>query len=109
MMVLSLIFSLCLVTAYHFGYVSMFILAVYAATSFVSFILYGVDKLAAINSKSRVPEAYLHLFALLGGWPGALMAQSLFKHKRRKVPFQITFWIVSLINAGMLAVWLRMQ
>ncbi len=109
MMVLPLSFSLFLVAAYHFGYLSMFILIAYVATSFVSFILYGVDKLSAINSKSRVPEAYLHLFALFGGWPGALMAQSLFNHKRRKVPFQIIFWIVSLINAGMLAVWLRMQ
>ena len=42
----------------------------------------------------------LGLIALLGGWPGALCAQSLLRHKNRKVSFQQVFWICVVANAA---------
>jgi uncharacterized membrane protein YsdA (DUF1294 family) len=52
----------------------------------------------------RTQESKLHLVALLGGWPGALLAQDLFRHKSRKAQFQVVFWITFFANCGAL-VW----
>jgi len=70
-------------------------------SSFV-FILYGVDKWAAKREAQRTPENTLQFCALLGGWPGALLAQQVFRHKSRKRSFQIVFWFTVLLNCGVL-------
>lgn len=70
-----------------------------AVTSAVSFALYGLDKAAAVRGARRVPEATLHLLALLGGWPGALAGQLAFRHKTRKQPFRTVFWLTAAGNA----------
>jgi uncharacterized membrane protein YsdA (DUF1294 family) len=44
---------------------------------------------------------------LLGGWPGALLAQDLFRHKTSKTVFQAMFWCTVLLNCGGLAWWLH--
>ncbi|CAH0396050.1 unnamed protein product [Bemisia tabaci] len=67
-------------------------LAIYGTASLISIVLYGYDKLVAGSNMGRIPEIWLHGLALAGGWPGALLAQHLFRHKIRKVPFQIVFW-----------------
>ena len=46
----------------------------------------------------RTPEVRLHLFELLGGWPGALVAQQVFRHKTRKLSFQLVFWGIVLLH-----------
>lgn len=58
----------------------------------LSYLMYGFDKLAAGRGARRLPESTLHLADLLGGWPGALIAQQQFRHKTRKQPFQAVFW-----------------
>lgn len=73
-------------------------LVFYAALSLLAFLCYGIDKLAARRGGSRIPERRLHLLALLGGWPGALLAQRLFRHKSRKRAFQRMFWGTVLLN-----------
>lgn len=98
----ALAFALMLTAGNLLGYVSMAILIGYGVMSAVAFILYGVDKYAAIKGGQRIPENRLHLCSLLGGWPGALLAQSLFRHKTRKQSFQVQFWLVSLLNGGLL-------
>ncbi|NIK00957.1 DUF1294 domain-containing protein [Xanthomonas cannabis] len=75
----------------------------YAVTSIAALIAYRLDKTAATRSQRRTPEATLHAIALLGGWPGALLAQSLFRHKTVKTSFQIAFWVSALANAAALA------
>lgn len=67
------------------------------ALSAVTFVCYAHDKRSAIQSKRRVRERTLHGLAALGGWPGALLAQPLLKHKTVKRPFQrMTVLIVTL-------------
>ncbi|KAH8891230.1 DUF1294-domain-containing protein [Thozetella sp. PMI_491] len=63
-----------------------------------SFLLYGYDKYQARKSHWRVREVLLHLLDLLGGWPGGLLAQRLFRHKTRKTSFQIIFWGTVLVH-----------
>ncbi|SJM91388.1 Cold-shock protein (fragment) [Crenothrix polyspora] len=50
----------------------------------------------------RIPEKSLHTLELLGGWPGALLAQRTLRHKNRKPSYQVVFWlIVGLHVAGL--------
>lgn len=77
----------------------------YALMSATSFLLYGLDKRASTRGGWRTSEARLHLVALLGGWPGALLAQRVFRHKTRKTSFQVMFYVAVVINLGLLA-WL---
>lgn len=81
-------------------------LAIYALASIFSFWLYWADKQNALNERRRVPEKRLHLAELLGGWPGALVAQQLFRHKTRKASFQIVFWAIVLAHQTLWADWL---
>ena len=39
----------------------------------------------------------------VGGWPGALVAQQLFRHKTRKRSFRRAFWITVVVNVLVLA------
>ncbi|MBY6203533.1 cold shock and DUF1294 domain-containing protein [Halomonas denitrificans] len=72
--------------------------------SVVTFIAYGLDKSASRRGSWRTSEATLHLLALVGGWPGALMAQRLLRHKTRKAEFQAVFWTTVVLNMVLLVV-----
>ncbi len=82
------------------------ILTVYAVASVLTFFVYGLDKRAAMRGRWRTPEATLHLLELLGGFPGALLAQRVFRHKRAKVRYLVVFWLIVLLHAGAWAGWL---
>lgn len=75
------------------------VLLIYGFASFVTFCLYAHDKRAAICNQWRVPEKTLHLASLLCGWPGALVAQQVLRHKNRKTSFQVVFWMTVAVNA----------
>jgi len=77
-------------------------LLVYLAASSITFIAYAWDKSAAKNGRWRTQESTLHLLSLAGGWPGALVAQKVLRHKSRKQSFQFTFWVTVVINCGTL-------
>ena len=79
------------------------VVLVYAILSGIAMVLYAFDKSAATHGRQRTPESTLHAVALFGGWPGALLAQALFRHKSRKAEFQLLFWITVAVNCGALA------
>lgn len=58
------------------------------------------DKAAASENDRRIPEILLHGLELLGGWPGSLFSQLVFRHKIKKAAYQIAFWLIVLINAA---------
>lgn len=72
----------------------------YFTASFVTFFVYCSDKESAEAGDRRVAENTLHFLDLLGGWPGALLAQQYFRHKTAKLGFQIIFWLVALAHVG---------
>ena len=78
------------------------ILAAYLAMSLAAFFAYWIDKSAAVKGRWRTPENTLHIFGLIGGWPGALMAQQILRHKSKKQSFQMVFWITVTVNCGFL-------
>jgi uncharacterized membrane protein YsdA (DUF1294 family)/cold shock CspA family protein len=57
---------------------------------------YALDKRQARKKEWRLPEAWLHLLELLGGWPGAFLAQRRLRHKCSKVSYQVVFWLIVL-------------
>ncbi|WP_374328783.1 DUF1294 domain-containing protein [Azonexus sp.] len=103
------IFAACflvfVVIAVVAGRLPIAVLALYLIASLVAFFAYAFDKSAALRNQWRTKEDTLHLFALLGGWPGALAAQRLLRHKSAKASFQATFWVTVVLNCGALG-WL---
>lgn len=77
----------------------------YIGASLIAFMAYALDKSAARSGQWRTQESTLHLLALIGGWPGALVAQNQLRHKSRKTAFLVIFWATVLLNCGALA-WL---
>ena len=80
----------------------------YLGMSIVAFAAYGIDKLRAVSGAWRTPEATLHTIGLLGGWPGAVPAQLLFRHKTAKTSFQTAFWLIAGAHIG-LWIWLPLS
>ncbi|POZ52453.1 DUF1294 domain-containing protein [Methylovulum psychrotolerans] len=74
----------------------------YLGASPVAFVMYWLDKSAARRGRWRTQESSLLLCGLVGGWPGAFVAQRLFRHKSAKLPFQLCFWATVLVNIGAL-------
>jgi uncharacterized membrane protein YsdA (DUF1294 family) len=66
--------------------------AAWFAISVATYATYGRDKRRAEAGGARTPESTLHLLSLLGGWPGALLAQARHRHKTGKPGFQLVFW-----------------
>lgn len=106
---LALIFMILLTTLHLVGRLSIFILMTYVVMSIVTFMVYGVDKYTAARRRSRTPERTLHLLALLGGWPGAVLAQTMFRHKTKKGTFMKSFKRICMINTGILLAWLVLR
>ena len=73
--------------------------AVLGGMSVIAFLFYGYDKRQAIRNRPRIPEIVLHLLALLGGSPGALLGQLVFRHKTKKLSFRIVFLAIVLLQA----------
>lgn len=74
------------------------LLVLYTVLSTLTFLVYGWDKRAARLQQSRVAESTLHLLAVIGGWPGALIAQNRLRHKSRKARFLLIFWCTVIAN-----------
>lgn len=94
----------CTVVGWLPGWLAVWLLI----ASLWTFGLYWRDKRAAMRAtQRRTPERTLQMLALAGGWPGALFAQSLLRHKSRKASFQQVFWVCVVANVASVAVLLR--
>jgi uncharacterized membrane protein YsdA (DUF1294 family) len=70
----------------------------YLALSAVCFVAYAADKSAARSGGWRTKESTLLLMGLVGGWPGALLAQQFLRHKSVKASFRAAFWVTVVLN-----------
>lgn len=105
LLLFAIIFLLCMVISTYAGKLLLWVLGLYLMASSWTLIAYRLDKMAAKRSHRRTPEKTLHLLALIGGWPGAIIGQKLFRHKSKKLSFQVTFWATIILNCAALA-WL---
>lgn len=92
------IFLLAVVAGAFLGILPAVVPIGYAFFGCVSLIMYSLDKAAAERGMRRTPEGTLHLVDVLGGWPGALIAQQLSRHKTVKTSFQSVFWFTVVAN-----------
>jgi len=74
------------------------VLLVYLVASLLTYVVYAWDKSAAQRDAWRTPESTLHMLSLLGGWPGAMVAQQTLRHKSRKQEFRFVFWVTVVLN-----------
>lgn len=78
------------------------VLIAYFMASCVAYLAYVFDKAASLKGQWRTPEKTLHLFSLVGGWPGAMLAQRTLRHKTQKRSFQVTYWATVVLNCAAL-------
>lgn len=76
------------------------VLLVYVLVSLLTFFAYAFDKSAAQRGRWRTSERTLHTLGLACGWPGALLAQQLLRHKSSKPGFVAAFWGTVLVNVA---------
>ncbi|MEO8262282.1 MAG: DUF1294 domain-containing protein [Pseudolysinimonas sp.] len=90
--------AIYLLVELNWGPVPLWVLFVYLGVSAVTFASYALDKSAARLRRRRVAETSLILLGMFGGWPGAILAQQLLRHKTAKLSFRAVFWASVLIN-----------
>lgn len=98
--IIALFFFAAVSGAFFAGKIPLLIIGFYLVISLLTFLVYAKDKAAAKKGAWRTPESALHLFSLVGGWPGALIAQQLLRHKSKKQPFRFIFWLTVLLNCA---------
>ena len=77
----------------------------YAGASVLACLLYAIDKAAAQAGRGRIPESTLLSLGFVGGWPGAIVAQQVWRHKTAKRTFRLRFWLSVGANMALFA-WL---
>ncbi|MBI3229032.1 MAG: DUF1294 domain-containing protein [Burkholderiales bacterium] len=94
-----LLLLICLTLAWQ---MPLWVVLMYSVASVLCYFAYRADKSAARAGQWRTRERTLLLFGLIGGWPGALLAQQTLRHKSRKFSFQFWFWCSVLLNLAVL-------
>lgn len=100
---LAVLFVMLLAGLYVLGKLPRDVLMLYALISVLTMVMYHRDKKAALRNGWRTPEHTLHWLALLGGWPGAMLAQYWFRHKSAKAAFRRWFYVTVVANIALLA------
>lgn len=101
----SVLFLSGITTAYIMEFFPQKLFISYYFFSIITFIAYAFDKSKAQRGAWRTSENTLHLFSLMGGWPGAAIAQQLLRHKSQKRAFRNVFWLTVIVN-GCALLWL---
>lgn len=87
------------------GRLPWWVAAAFVGINVFTFFAYAFDKNAAQTGQWRTPEKTLHLYALLGGWPAAYLAQQTLRHKSGKTSFQAVYAATVLLHCAALAGW----
>jgi uncharacterized membrane protein YsdA (DUF1294 family)/cold shock CspA family protein len=98
-LVVASLFVLFLIAATLAGRLPLAVIAAYGVVSVLTFLVYWFDKSAARHGQWRTKESSLLLLGLAGGWPGAVVAQRVLRHKSRKQSFQVPFWGTVVMNS----------
>ncbi|WP_426100396.1 DUF1294 domain-containing protein [Massilia sp. TSP1-1-2] len=95
------IFAVIFAAAVHLWALPPLVGALYLVASLVCFAMYALDKSAAKAGRWRTSENTLLLLGLACGWPGAVVAQKLLRHKSNKQSFKSRFWFTVLLNSAL--------
>lgn len=98
---LAPLFLLAVGLSVQFAQLPATVAAYYLLLTAITFAVFGLDKWAAKRGSWRTSEKTLQSLSLVGGWPGGLMAQHVFRHKTSKRSFQQLFWVTVVLNCVM--------
>ena len=98
-LLITTVFVLVVIAATVVGRLPPVVIAPYVLFSIFTFLVYWFDKAAARRGLWRTKESSLLVLGLVGGWPGAVVAQRVLRHKNRKESFQLAFWATVVMNA----------
>lgn len=70
-----------------------YLILYYVIISVVLFVMMWLDKQKAIKGRSRIPEAYLFIAALLGGAIGGFIGMFACHHKTKKIYFYFIYFL----------------
>ncbi|TFD07808.1 MULTISPECIES: DUF1294 domain-containing protein [unclassified Cryobacterium] len=76
----------------------LWVAGAYLVTSMICFAVYAIDKRRARFGGWRVSERTLLFWGFIGGWPGAIVAQQVLRHKTQKKSFREAFWVTVFFN-----------
>ena len=82
--------------------ISWLVVGWYFVLGLITYGMYAKDKAAAQSGEWRTPESTLHLLSILGGWVGAMVAQTYLRHKSQKPEFRMTYYLTVVINLAVL-------
>ncbi|WDE10127.1 DUF1294 domain-containing protein [Thalassomonas haliotis] len=102
------LFLISITTACYLAYLPIVLTISYWLLSLCTFAIYAIDKSKARKGEWRVKEKHLHLLALTGGWPGAMIAQQLLRHKSKKLSFRLVLALTVLVNISVF-IWFNPQ
>lgn len=102
---LMLVWAGVLVAGVVLGHLSWLLLPAALVLNLVTFYVYWQDKFAATQGAWRTNEDTLHLFGLIGGWPGAWFAHQILRHKSAKQAFRQKYWRTAVLNVVALGAW----
>jgi uncharacterized membrane protein YsdA (DUF1294 family) len=100
---LFLVFAALFAWAVYRWQMSPLVAALYVAGSIACFGMYALDKAAAKAGRWRTSENMLLMLGLACGWPGAMAAQTLLRHKANKPTFKMRFWATVVLNIAVFA------
>lgn len=105
----AVFFLLILFALSAIGWLPVALTLYYFIVSGFTFLIYGLDKLLALNESQRISEKTLQVLALIGGWPGAYVGQQIFRHKISKQVFRRIFFLLAMINFIALSVFFNLM
>ncbi|MCX5690364.1 MAG: DUF1294 domain-containing protein [Planctomycetota bacterium] len=65
-----------------------------AVMSLITYVSFAIDKRRAINGSWRTRESTLQLMELLGGWPGAVLAMMVIRHKTKDAKYRMIHHLI---------------
>lgn len=98
LMALCALLALPVIALHRQGFLPWQIGAFVFTLSLLTYTVYASDKRRARMNAWRIAEAHLHTLEILGGWPGAWLAQQRLRHKCSKVSYQCIFWLIILVH-----------
>jgi len=74
------------------------VIQILIATNIVTLILMMLDKILASSRSRRIPENVFYLATFFGGSIGMLVGMQLFRHKTKKISFQLMVGVLVLVQ-----------
>lgn len=76
------------------GFIEIYLIII----NLITFIVFGVDKRAAIKKRSRIRVSTLLTLSFVGGSLGGLIAMYLFRHKTKKLQFTLLLPLMLILH-----------